>query len=300
MTSSPFGTPPPGSPPPGSPSSGTAFPALPASDITSSAISSATALRNVYVQEAANIEREFGVTSDGRRAIEARAALVDRIVIDLCREYLGPEPNRIEKLCLVALGGYGRRALFPYSDIDLLILSEDDSAETRYHEATRALSRALWDLRLRVSPANRLIGECEKFHSDNPEFNVSVLDSRYIAGDERLFARLHGTALPRMIARARAELLRDISELTKQRHAKEGDTIFHLEPNLKNSPGGLRDYHVAYWVALLSRKHLPENWGSPEELWAPKAREEMATAFDFLAAARCFVHYRQGRDDNAL
>ena len=195
----------------------------------------------------------------------------------------------MEKLCLVATGGYGRRALFPYSDIDLLFLSEDSEAEKRYREATLNISRTLWDLRLRVSPANRLLAECEKFHRDNAEFNISLLDSRFLAGDSRLFARLHGYTLPRMLTRARADMLNDISELTRQRHAKEGYTIFHLEPNLKNSPGCLRDYHVACWVALLSQRELRGDWGTPEALWPPKAREEMDAAFDFLGR-RALLH----------
>jgi [protein-PII] uridylyltransferase len=261
---------------------------------------SGVSLRDLYADESARIEREFAATSDGRIATEARAALVDRVVLELSRESLAADHHAIEHICLVALGGYGRRALFPYSDIDLLFLYEDDAAEARFREGTRAVSQALWDLRLRVSPAKRRIAECEKFHHDNPEFNVSLLDHRYIACDKRLFDRLHRDALPRLLARARIELLRDISQLTRERHEKEGDTIFHLEPNVKNSPGGLRDYHVACWATLLAQRELRGDWGAPESFWPAPVQEEMGKAFDFLAATRCFLHYRRGRDDNGL
>jgi len=257
-------------------------------------------LKDLYTEESARLEQEFAAHSEGRITIQKRAALMDRILLDLSRELLAPDPNGLEKLCLVALGGYGRRELFPYSDIDLLFLCEDHAVEKRYQEATRAISRTLWDLRLRVSPANRTLAECEKFHADNAEFNVSLLDARYLVGDARLFSRLHNQALPRMIARDRSALLRDIAELTRQRHLKEGNTIFHLEPNLKNSPGGLRDYHVASWVTLLLQRELLPDWAEPGTFWPLKTREEMEKAFSFLAAARCFLHYRQGRDDNAL
>ncbi len=256
-------------------------------------------LRDLYASESAKIEREFAATSNGHKAIEDRAALVDRIIVDLCRETLDADPSRLERFCLVALGGYGRRALFPFSDIDLMFLGEDKDSESRYRDGTRTLSRALWDLRLRLSPTNRTLAECEKFHRDNAEFNISLLDTRYLAGDARLFSRLDQSALPHMIARERFELLRDVSELTRQRHEKEGDTIFHLEPNLKNSPGGLRDYHVACWVAQIEGGGRKGSH-TPEKLWPGKVGEEMHRAFDFLAAARCFLHYRQGRDDNGL
>jgi [protein-PII] uridylyltransferase len=259
-----------------------------------------TVLRDFYAEEFARIEREFRATSNGHAATEGRASLLDRVVLDLSRELLAPEPSDPKKLCLVALGGYGRRELFPHSDIDLMFLWEDRSTESRYREGTQAISRALWDLRLRVSPTYRFLGECKKFQRDNPEFNISVLDSRYLAGDRELFLQLRNKALPHMIDGAWSDLLRDLSELTQQRHKKEGDTIFHLEPNLKNSPGGLRDYHVAWWVGLISKMEKMDRWATSEDIWPSKARLDMEAAFDFLAAARCFLHYRQGRDDNAL
>ncbi len=259
-----------------------------------------TVLRDFYAEEFARIEREFRATSNGRAATQGRASLLDRVILDLSREFLAAEPSDLKKLCLVALGGYGRKELFPHSDIDLMFLWEDRNAESRYREGTQAVSRALWDLRLRVSPTYRFLNECEKFQRDNAEFNISVLDSRYLAGDRELFLQLRNKALPRMIDGASSNLLRDLSELTQQRHKKEGDTIFHLEPNLKNSPGGLRDYHVAWWVGLISGMEKTGRWATSEDIWPSKARLDMEAAFDFLAAARCFLHYRQGRDDNAL
>ncbi len=259
-----------------------------------------TALRDFYAEEFARIEREFRATSNGRMATHSRTALLDRVVLDLTREFLAPQPEDLKNVCLVALGGYGRRELFPHSDIDVMFLWRDETAEGRHQEGALAISRALWDLRLRVSPTHRFLRECEEFQRNNPEFNISVLDSRYLGGDAGVFERLRYHALPRMIHEAWTNLLGDISELTRQRHKKEGDTIFHLEPNLKNSPGGLRDYHVAWWLRLISRMEKAGKWATPDDIWPAKARKDMEAAFDFLAAARCFLHYRQGRDDNTL
>jgi [protein-PII] uridylyltransferase len=259
-----------------------------------------TALRDFYAEEFARIEREFRATSNGRMATHSRTALLDRVVLDLTREFLAPQPEDLKNVCLVALGGYGRRELFPHSDIDVMFLWRDESAEGRHQEGALAISRALWDLRIRVGPTHRFLRECEEFQRNNPEFNISVLDSRYLGGDAGVFERLRYHALPRMIHEAWTNLLGDISELTRQRHKKEGDTIFHLEPNLKNSPGGLRDYHVAWWLRLISRMEKAGKWATPDDAWPAKARKDMEAAFDFLAAARCFLHYRQGRDDNTL
>lgn len=257
-------------------------------------------LRDFYAEEFARIEREFRATSNGRSATQGRASLLDRVILDLSREFLAPEPSELKNLCLVALGGYGRNELFPHSDVDLMFLWADRDAENRYREATQSVSRALWDLRLRVSPTYRFLSECTKFQKDNPEFNISVLDSRYLGGDSELFVQLRNKTLPHMIDGASSDLLRDVAELTQQRHLKESNTIFHLEPNLKNSPGGLRDYHVAWWVGLIAKMEKTGRWATSQDIWPSKARMDMKAAFDFLAAARCFLHYRQGRDDNAL
>src|ERR1700722_18750375 len=100
-------------------------------------------LRDFYTQQSVKIESEFNATSNGRRVTEERTALVDRLLFDLCGEFLAPEPRTLEKLCLVAIGGYGRRALFPYSDIDLFFLFENESAEKRYQDGMQSIARAL-------------------------------------------------------------------------------------------------------------------------------------------------------------
>lgn len=260
----------------------------------------ASSLRDYYAAESARIQRQFEANSNGRQATQDRSSLVDEVIVELCREFLLADSDSIENVCLVALGGYGRRELFPFSDIDLLFLARDAASENKYREALRAISQSLWDIHLRLSPTNRVLAECERFQRDNPEFAVSLLDHRFLAGDPKLFDKLHKVALPRLVAATRNELLRDIANLTRKRHAKEGHTIFHLEPNVKNSPGGLRDHHVATWATMLSHWRSNKSWEGSESYWPPVVREEMTKAFDFLAAARCFLHYRQQRDDNVL
>jgi [protein-PII] uridylyltransferase len=88
--------------------------------------------------------------------------------------------------------------------------------------------------------------------------------------------------------------------IARARHAKYGNTIFHLEPNLKECPGGLRDYHLAVWFALLFHLKETKEWPRQRGGVFQSARGDAEAAFDFLAAARCFLHFRHGRDDNTL
>ena len=97
---------------------------------------------------------------------------------------------------LVALGGFGRRALYPHSDIDLLFLCENEVLRTRAKDPIRSICQELWDTGLRVSPTTRTIDDCGRFDQDNVEFTISLLDCRFLIGDEKLFARLHDKSLP--------------------------------------------------------------------------------------------------------
>jgi [protein-PII] uridylyltransferase len=202
-------------------------------------------------------------------------------------------------LSLVATGGFGRGWLFPYSDIDLLFLSADRTSEAAYKDAVQHFSQELWDLKLKLSPASRTLAECDRFDPNNTEFTISLLDCRFLVGDRELFARLHDKMIPKLVVRESKPLLQGLAEVTRERHGKFGHTVFHLEPNLKETPGGLRDCNVASWLALVSVMGKLSDWPDASSLRAP-VRKQLDAALEFLMAARCFLHFRHGRDDNAL
>ena len=252
-------------------------------------------LQDLYADESAKIRKHFEETGDGKAAIRGRSSLIDSLVIELWNE-VTETGDPAEGFCIAAMGGYGRRALFPYSDIDLLFLCEKEGHEENLIKKVIApLSQSLWDLHLRVSPTTRTLSECGKLHRGNIEFNISLLDCRYICGDERLFERLRTRVLPGMVAREAQNLMQELTDLARLRHEKYGRTIFHLEPNIKDGPGGLRDYQVACWLAQISEMKHSREWKSAEELLPPPLRSDAMNAIDFLDAVRCFLHYRQDR-----
>jgi [protein-PII] uridylyltransferase len=257
-------------------------------------------LSDFYAREFARIRQGFASTGDGCAAALERAAAVDALVGRLYPSNVAPGLSSPESFCLVALGGYGRRELFPHSDIDLLFLSEDTRTLVRMKERVAVLARTLWDAGLRVSNTSRELAECGELHQDNLEFSIALLDCRYLAGDARLFAKLRDRVLPHLVARDRRDLIRRLGDATEDRRSKHGNTIFHLEPNLKEAPGGLRDYHVARWLAVIFQLEETAQWAVPEKHWPPALAAEAAGAFDFLASTRAFVHYRMDRDDNLL
>src|SRR3979490_1126652 len=268
-------------------------------------------LSDLYARESAAIEQEFSLTGEGRTAVARRTALVDSIVQRLWNEIIvsfppastnsGPaDPDGQKNFALVATGGFGRGWLFPHSDIDLLFLYSGSSSESQFKDPIRRFSQELWDLRLKLSPATRSLAECERFDPNNVEFAISLLDCRYLAGDRELFSRLHEKVVPKLVMREAQPLVQSLADMTRSRHAKYGNTVFHLEPNVKDGPGGLRDYNVANWLALISAMEKLKVWPDTKTLLPVSSRRALDAALDFQMSVRCFLHFRHGRHDNAL
>ncbi len=252
----------------------------------------------VYRRKLAGLQEKFQAGGDGLTLVRGRSAAVDDLVLAAYRRCFCEDTGAPLGFCLAAVGGYGRQELFPHSDVDLLLLFARQVGQGISKEQIAEFLRELWDAGLRLGHSVRLLAECGSLDPQNTEFSVSLLDTRFLAGDAALFARLMKETVPRLVQRERTALLRNLTGLAELRHKKFGETIFHLEPDVKEAPGGLRDYQLACWLATILRadeKGLPERTELPEV-----ARREIAAAFEFLAAARSHLHLLGGRDVNVL
>lgn len=212
----------------------------------------------------------------------ARTQEVNEPVLRACERHLAPAfPSG---LALLAVGGYGRRELFPHSDVDLLLLTASEKIAAEGRDAISGFVQDLWDGGLRVSHSVRTVEECCTANAGNRELSISLLDERLLAGDEELHERLR-VSWARFLRSDRETIARDLVSLTRTRHAKYHDTIYHLEPNIKDTPGGLRDLHVVHWLVRLGME----------------AREPaLDPEWEFLAGLRWRLHEWAGRDNNVL
>ena len=240
--------------------------------------------------------------ASGAVTIAARAAAVDELVRELWRQAVERDPRMGAGVALVAVGGYGRRELFPYSDVDLLFLLDGRLAEKEVKDAIRRVNQEMWDCGMRVSPVTRKLAECERLDPENAEWVLSLMDHRMVAGDVGLYDKLAGQCVPKLLQREHKNVMVRLLELTRARHAKYGDTLFHLEPNIKDCPGGLRDVHVCGWMTKLREVAAQEKKNSDGAAAVVSAEEgnEFRKAVEFLWLVRCFLHYRHERDDNTL
>jgi [protein-PII] uridylyltransferase len=255
-------------------------------------------LRTYYRQEFERLRGEFEANGSGAATARDRTAVVDKLAIQLWEQNVSTRSG--SGLALVALGGFGRRALFPHSDVDLLFLTQNEELRGWAKDPVRSICQEMWDIGLRVSPTTRTLDDCARFDRDNVEFTISLLDCRFLTGEAALCERLRQKILPQLVARESDELVQRLAEVTRTRHLRFGNTIFHLEPNLKDGPGGLRDTNVTQWLHAIAALDPGRRW--PESFGLPRGPDgdELLDAMEFLSATRCYLHYRGKRDENVV
>ncbi|MEP6539706.1 MAG: hypothetical protein ABJF23_30525, partial [Bryobacteraceae bacterium] len=205
----------------------------------------------------------------------------------VCRAYQASiAPVMPKGVAVLAVGGFGRSELFPHSDVDVLLLVERDIEGNVNREALSAFLRSLWDGGLRVSQSVRTVSECCELDQKNVELSISLIDQRFLIGDEAIYGQL-SARLTKFFRTQRNQLISALVEMTRTRHTKFHNTIYHLEPNIKETPGGMRDLHLVHWMSRL--RDVEDESAQP-----------LSAARELLSEVRCRLHYKAGRDSNIL
>jgi len=229
-------------------------------------------------------EEEFFKTGRASDVQTALGRIIDAIAVDAYRATI--EPVLPQGSVMLAAGGYGKRELFPYATVDILVLLEGESPWVSLREPLAECVRLLWDAGLRLNHTVRTVSECLEFREQNIDLDINLLDLRYLAGDQALHARLENK-WPAFLEKNGSKLGQHLARHTRVRHAKFQNTVHHREPDIKEAPGGLRDWNLIGWMSRLA----PEGAHSSDEL---------NQAGEFLSAVRCFLHYQSQSDRNVL
>jgi len=219
-----------------------------------------------------------------------------RQAVDACLRELWLGAGLAPNLALVAVGGYGRGELYPYSDVDILVLLPDGVAATDEQAVERFVGR-LWDTGLELGHSVRTVGQCREEAEKDLTVQTSLLEARLIAGSRALFLgfqrELHEHLNPQAFFKAK----RLEQEL---RHTKYQDSPYSLEPNLKEAPGGLRDLQVILWVSRASG--IAPDWRAlaMRELVTRAEAIQLKRHADWLARARIQLHLLAGRREDRI
>ena len=187
--------------------------------------------------------------------IRSRSDLVDRVILAVWRHFVG---GQNPECALIAVGGYGRGELHPQSDIDLMVLLPTEGVES--DEPVSRFLTFLWDIGLEVGHSVRTLEDCDREAVADVQILTTLLESRLMVGPSSLYEALQRLLDPGRMWSA-ADFFRAKVKEQNQRHHRYHDTAYNLEPNVKGSPGGLRDIQMIFWLA---RRHLGS--GSLEQL----------------------------------
>ena len=258
-------------------------------------------LREHYETQSTRLQHEFSTIKDGLKYLQERSALVDLISRRLWGEFAASESVKPSHLVFAAVGDFGRQTLFPYSDVDLVFLAATREAAEACKDAMQRISQGMNEIGLKCQARSGVLPEFTQFDSDRAEGILSLLDFRFLDGDQELFSGLRSRLIPEVVVRESQALVERLAELTRSGHRKFANTVFHLEPNVKEGPGGFQDYVTARWLAAISAmERHGGGWPDPQTYFAAPNRAAMNSALAFLASVRCFLQFRNQRDFNLL
>ena len=224
-----------------------------------------------------------------------------RIIFDLATTRAYPAANRsmAEKISLVAIGGYGRGELAPYSDVDIMFLIP--YKETPYSEQIiEFILYTLWDMGLKVGHSTRSIDDVIRLSKDDITIRTSLLDSRWIWGDQFLYQKLVDRFKSEVIEGSGPKFVKAKLEERNLRHTRMGDSRYVVEPNIKEGKGGLRDLQTLYWLVKylygisLFEELLEIGIITKQDL------KRYNKAYKFLWTVRCHIHFLSKRADERL
>jgi [protein-PII] uridylyltransferase len=252
----------------------------------------------------AEIRRRFEVEGDATRTVREQSFLIDqliRVAFDFVTEAVYPlaNPTAGEKIAIVAVGGYGRGEMAPFSDIDLLFLLPYKRTP-HTEQVVEYLLYLFWDLGLKVGHSVRSIEECLRQAKADLTIRTALLEARYLWGEQVLYDDLKRRFESEIVRGTAAQFVDAKLAERDARHQRVGDSRYQLEPIVKEGKGGLRDLHTLFWIAKYI--YRIDDVAKLVDLGVLSAEESnrFARAQAFLWTVRCHLHYLAGRAEERL
>src|ERR1700716_1212108 len=205
-------------------------------------------------------------------------------------------------LALVALGGYGRRELNPFSDVDVMVLHGGNSGKVSPYieQVVEQILYLLWDIGFKVGHSTRSIKEAVAQANRDMLTKTAMLESRYLAGDAMLAKNFREMFRAKCVVGYERDYVEMRMRDQAARHTKFGDSVYMQEPNLKNGCGGLRDYQNLLWMTYFKEGALTTTHLVGKDWLSKTDQRRIELAYDFLLRLRTDLHYVTGRATDVL
>ncbi|WP_395830718.1 [protein-PII] uridylyltransferase [Elstera sp.] len=250
------------------------------------------------------VKRRFMSGTSGIEAARAMAYLTDQLIRVLyddttLRVYQIHNPTQSERLSVVAVGGYGRGEMAPFSDVDLLFVLPYKQTPVG-EQIVEYMLYMLWDLGLKVGHATRSVEECLRMARQDQTIRTALLEARYVWGDQALYDDLKRRFAAEVVSGTALDFVEAKLTERNQRHERLGDSRYVLEPNIKEGKGALRDLHTLYWIAKYAYQVSDVAQLPLRGVLTTSEANKFAKAEGFFWTIRCHLHYLAGRAEERL
>ena len=252
------------------------------------------ALSSILCESAAELIEK---NADGISLADSLTEIVDRVLLS---SYLSVSQNKnsrgLQDMAFLAVGGFGRREIMPFSDIDIMILSRSDSKMAR--DSAQALLYKLWDEGLNISHSFRTLKSAVDDSMNDVQTRTSILDCRLIAGSEEVYEDFKRDVYPKLLFKGKRGFTAEIIRGIDKRHKASGDSLYVLEPNVKEGRGSLRDIHAMSWLARSELKL--SSIDAYRQLMSEIRFNDFISAFKFMLKIRACIHIEAARKIDVL
>lgn len=245
----------------------------------------------------------------GREICSARSAIIDvllRYILEAAKNSSVHLSSAVmPPMALVAIGGYGRAELNPFSDIDIMFLHDGNMVSRgkpipSLSALTDAMLYTLWDVGLKVGHSVRSVDDCVKVAAEDMQSKTSLIEARLITGDEELFRKFQKVVLGKCVTGHEGEYVQMRLRDQAARRAKFGNSPLMQEPNIKNGSGGLRDFQNLVWMTFFKYRTRSLVELEEKEMISSAERRQLQAAYDYLLRTRNELHYHVGRAVDVL
>ncbi len=253
------------------------------------------ALKQVVQQFNEGLKQLYYDGAEVEAIVHGRARIIDRFLVKVYQQLFA---DVSQKISLIAVGGYGRGELHPHSDIDLMLLLDKDEVDTT-RDAIEKFLMLLWDSRLEIGHSVRTLDECVRESQNDITVATNIMEARLLCGDENIFQQMKTLTGPEQIWDAQSFFEAKLEEQVL-RNGKFNDTAYSLEPNIKESAGGLRDIQMIGWVAKrhFGAEHLQEL--VDHDFLRQYELDALLKGQRLLWRIRCSLHYLTNKREDRL
>ncbi len=232
----------------------------------------------------------------GKSIVSDLTAQADKVLSTAFRTAVKMSDGVHGELALVAIGGYGRSEMVPYSDIDIMLLSRGRDKETT--EPAQSVLYKLWDMGLNISHSFRTLEECLQDSIKDYKTRTAIIDSRFLAGSRKVYDEFRRDIYPKILFKKKRDFVGGILGEVKTRHKIYEGSVYLLEPNIKDGMGGLRDIHTLTWLSTVVLKI--DNISGLAVILPENDYLHLIKAFDYLLRLRLCLHIASKRKNDVL